>query len=309
LRGDVLRIRQQRIRGESQILGIATGIGQLDVALSGLNGLMFLAGPAGVGKTDLAIDICARVLQTQADTAVVLVELDLKKNQVFDRLICNLAQVTEQELLSESNLPAVDEKIEQGLTQFSELSRRLDVISLPSSEPLDVSRLLTRLQKFYRHCRCRRLVVVVDYLQLLSLSEQSGDPLEQDRQRAQLLSDLRDWSANSNQELSPVFLVISEVRKIDRDRDLVLEDLPGAARLQYKADSVMMLQSRSQSVTAETAPVELLVVKCRRGSKARIPLTFRFRRHSFAAPTSNSTPADTTSKPSASGGRRPRKSK
>ncbi len=277
-----------RMGQHTEVLGVPTGFAELDAAISGLSGLTFLAGAAGVGKTDLAITICTSVLGTQPDTAVVFVELDLGKNQVYDRIVCNLAGVSEAELLNADVPPAVRQKVEQGLQRFRELNRRLDVVSLMSSQPLDVNLFAQRLRNFQQHCGCRRLVVVVDYVQLLTPPQQAGDPLEQDRQRMQLLSDIRTLTANTSPDRSPAVLAISEVRKIDSGRDLVLEDLLGAARQQYVADNVIMLQpGKDQPVTAETSPVELLVVKTRRGRRGRIPLTFRYRRHAFTSAASD----------------------
>ena len=52
--------RQQRDATGSAVLGVPTGVAHLDNLLGGLNeGLYLLAGPPGMGKTTLALQLAA----------------------------------------------------------------------------------------------------------------------------------------------------------------------------------------------------------------------------------------------------------
>lgn len=274
------------------VLGLSTGIRELDLATSGLTGLTLLGGAAGVGKTDLAIEICCTVLENQPEVAVMFVEFEMEKDRVLDRIVCNLAGVTEDEVLARELPMGRADDVMRGLDKLQELSPRLDVMELNAYETFDGSRFLERRSGFLKRNQCRRALVVMDYLQLIPLENPPGDSLEQDRQRLELLKSLRQRTTTGNSDADDAYLVISEVRKVDQDRDLVLEDLLGAGRSQFVGENVLLLQNCHDVVsTMESSATELIVAKTRRGRRTRIPLTFLYRRHAFQSAAAELPPA------------------
>ena len=78
--------RQQREATGSAVLGVSTGLAQLDNLLGGLNeGLYLLAGPPGMGKTTLALQLAAAATK---DVPVVVVTFEHAPENLTLKLLC-----------------------------------------------------------------------------------------------------------------------------------------------------------------------------------------------------------------------------
>ena len=83
--------RLQREATGSAVLGVPTGLAQLDNMLGGLNeGLYLLAGPPGMGKTTLALQIAAAAT---TDVPVVVVTFEHAPANLTLKLLCARAGV------------------------------------------------------------------------------------------------------------------------------------------------------------------------------------------------------------------------
>src|SRR5258708_1439229 len=78
--------RLQRETTGSAVLGVPTGVAQLDNLLGGLNeGLYLLAGPPGMGKTTLALQVAAAATR---DVPVVVVTFEHAPANLTLKLLC-----------------------------------------------------------------------------------------------------------------------------------------------------------------------------------------------------------------------------
>jgi replicative DNA helicase len=84
----VERRRDRRASGE--LRGLRTGLGALDDALCGLHGLTVLGGAPGVGKTTLALQLAAKVVELN-DVPVHWATWEMWRSDVIERLHAQLA--------------------------------------------------------------------------------------------------------------------------------------------------------------------------------------------------------------------------
>ena len=276
--------RLQKLRSSQTTCGTTTGIAPLDEATGGIHGLCVMAGPTGGGKSALAFSIGLSALTASPDTALIIHQCDMSKENCFDRMVCALGGVTERELY-DRNLPAERKKVvDDAIAQLQAISARIDIVRHPPGVQPGVYQIIERRNKFLAARRCKRAVVIVDYFQLLSVPEKIKDPVEADKRRVEIVQTLQQ-SQNHAGSGADDMLVISEVRKTDGDGALGISDLLGSARIGYAADTVLMLQPPNVDTPcdADSVPVTLSVVKARGGRKARIRLMFDFLTYRFRA--------------------------
>lgn len=270
---------------DAAMMGIPTGIPELDEATSGLNGTVIIGGEGGVGKSSLAQSFGLATLKAHSDRALIIHQFDMPKEAAIGRVICELGGVTEREILAR-NLPADrQEAVDKAIATYREHSPRIDIVPYLPGEPIDVEKLIKRRNKFLKACGCSQAVVIVDYLQLIGVPEGVRDANEADKQRIVFLQSLRK-SRIHNPCSEDVILAISEVRKTDGNNALALSDLLGSSRLGYAADLVMMLQAGKSEPgipIGDRVPLDLNVVKVRRGRKAKIRLAFDYLRYQFTS--------------------------
>src|SRR6266446_8140346 len=88
--------RLQRETTGSAVLGVPTGFGQLDNLLGGLNeGLYLLAGPPGMGKTTLALQLAAAAAK---DVPVVVVTFEHAPANLTLKLLCARAGINPRDV-------------------------------------------------------------------------------------------------------------------------------------------------------------------------------------------------------------------
>src|SRR5262249_22533822 len=80
------------LRGK-KLIDLESGLAGLDEMTLGLRNLTILHAQAGAGKTNLLLQIGLGVLEHEPDAAFVIVSLDMPKDEIIHRLVCNLAQM------------------------------------------------------------------------------------------------------------------------------------------------------------------------------------------------------------------------
>ena len=278
------QVRQQKLRSPKVALAISTGIFPLDEATQGLNGLCMIGGLAGGGKSALTQQFGLQTLKACPTTALIFHQFDMSKDQCFDRLVCALGGVTERDLHDPTLPPDRQAMVNDGIEQLRVLSSRIDIVRHPAGQQLDVYSLIERRNAFLKSRNCSRALLIFDYFQLICVGEDMKDSIEADKKRMEIVQTLQKSQLHGGRSADNA-LVISEVRKTDGGGPLGLSDLLGSSRIGYAADTVLMLQQTGKEVSsdAETAPLDLRVVKTRGGRKTTIPLMFDFLKYRFRA--------------------------
>src|SRR5712691_8245831 len=151
--------RLQREATGSAVLGVPTGLAQLDNLLGGLNeGLYLLAGPPGMGKTTLALQIAAAATK---DVPVVVVTFEHAPANLTLKLLCARAGVN----LRDVQRGYADlAKLRSAAEAWEPVAQRLAVVE--GSSQLTVAQVRAQARRAMRQHQSERCLVVVDYLQL-----------------------------------------------------------------------------------------------------------------------------------------------
>jgi replicative DNA helicase len=244
-----------------QMIGLRTGIEQLDNRTLGLRGTTLLGAMPGVGKTALAAQLAIGVCQHHEtnDAAVVIVSLDMDRDAIMDRIHCNLAGLDwatlkfgSPELRNNDGPPwfnpghqmALD-TAEDRLAEWEIGTRMLIHDRSTLGENISTNRLVALTRNFKEQVGASRALLIFDYLQLLPLSSQvaGGSDLEADRYRIRVIQDFVTQSKTAENPDGDAVLAITEARKPSSAKEgwgQALSELMGSARLGYAPDAVLL---------------------------------------------------------------------
>jgi KaiC/GvpD/RAD55 family RecA-like ATPase len=266
----------RNFRGRS-LIGLRTGMCELDRRTLGLRDLAILGAPPGVGKTAYALQCAIGVCEHHVDNdaVVVFVTLEMDRKEIISRLKCHLADMDYQVLMR--GTPGISHEaasrvagsegdscedadahvqrwfdqedrnklqhMEESYRNF-QLDRRLIILDRSQLGENDVaSRLQACIERAKERTAANRALVVIDYVQRLPVSaqiEKQGE-LVCDRHRVAMLQDL--LSRMQAGPLPDCVLAISEARKPPNSKEewgQGLAELMGSARIGYAAGSVLL---------------------------------------------------------------------
>jgi replicative DNA helicase len=151
--------RLQRETTVSAVLGVPTGLAQLDSLLGGLtDGLHLLAGPPGMGKTTLALQIAAAATR---EVPVVVVTFEHAPENLTLKLLCARAGVNPRDV---QRGYADLAQLRSAAAAWQPVAERLAVVE--GSSQLTVVQVRAQARRAMRQHQTERCLVVVDYLQL-----------------------------------------------------------------------------------------------------------------------------------------------
>jgi hypothetical protein len=305
-------------RGRTMI-GLRTGMPRLDARTLGLRGLIALGAMPGVGKTTLLLQLGVNVLRHNADTVFLFLTLEMSRNSIFTRVLCNQAGLDWKTVMLGSppcrgapDGPWLTFGDDQKLTQAqaalhdSGLASRLFVLDQEALGPdFTAQTVLAYLEQAKAATQATRALVAVDYLQLLPAPDLID--LEADRHRVGFLKDLLAGTRTAANPDGDCVFVISELRKPSGARRWhgQLSDLMGSARLAYALDAAFAFRrlegvdaaelhafdwsavgvpwpGEEAFAQAEVAPVLLELLKGRDGfAQGSVALAFEYTRSRF----------------------------
>jgi replicative DNA helicase len=261
----------QREATGSAVLGVSTGLVPLDSLLGGLNeGLHLLAGPPGMGKTTLGLQIAAAATK---DVPVVVVTFEHAPANLTLKLLCARAGV---------NLRDVQRgyadlmKLRAAAEAWQPVAERLAVIE--GSSQLTVAQVRAQARHAMRQHQAERCLVVVDYLQLWAKVAEDLRGNFSVRERVDMLGGLlRELALGLH---SPVLALASQNRSAGNYGNgkgtAALDSLKESGDLEYAADVVLFLtEAQERGATPPARAVELTVAKNRHGDTGKVGLIFR----------------------------------
>src|SRR5256886_10888462 len=150
--------RLQRETTGSAVLGVSTGVAQIDNMLGGLNeGLYLLAGPPGIGKTTLALQVAAAATR---DVPVVVVTFEHAPANLTLKLLCARAGVN----LRDVQRGYADlAKLRVAAEAWEPVAQRLAAVQGRSQ--LTAAHVRAQARRAMRQHQAERCLVVVAYLQ------------------------------------------------------------------------------------------------------------------------------------------------
>jgi replicative DNA helicase len=263
--------RLQRETTGSAVLGVSTGVAQLDNMLGGLNeGLYLLAGPPGMGKTTLALLVAAAATK---DVPVVVVTFEHAPANLTLKLLCGRAGVN----LRDVQRGYADlAKLRHAAEAWAPVAQRLAVVE--GSSQLTVAQVRAQARRAMRQHQAARCLVIVDYLQLWAKVAEDLHGNFSVRERVDMLGGLlRELAVGLR---SPVLALASQNRSAGNygtgKGSAALDSLKESGDLEYAADVVLFLtEAQERLATPPARAVELTVAKNRHGETGKVGLIFR----------------------------------
>jgi replicative DNA helicase len=263
--------RLQREATGRAVLGVPTGLAQLDNLLGGLNdGLHLLAGPPGMGKTTLALQIAAAATK---EVPVVVVTFEHAPENLTLKLLCARAGVNPRDV---QRGYADLAKLRAAAAAWQPVAERLAVVE--GSSQLTVAQVRAQARRAMRQHQAERCLVVVDYLQLWAKVAENLRGQFSVRERVDMLGGLlRELALGLR---SPVLALASQNRSAGNygagKGSAALDSLKESGDLEYAADVVLFLtEAQERMATPPARAVELTVAKNRHGETGKLSLIFR----------------------------------
>jgi replicative DNA helicase len=252
-----------------QILGVPTGLSQLDALLGGLqpSDLIVLAARPSVGKTSMALNI-AQHAAVREKKKVAVFSLEMSKEQLALRLLSAETGINPRPLQT----GFVDE------TDWSKIAMVMNDMAtatmwIDDSPALSVMELRTKARRLEVEQRGLDLVVV-DYLQLMQASTSNKDA-----NRVQEVSEISRGLKQLARELKVPVLALSQLSRGVEQRGTAeprLSDLRESGSIEQDSDVVIFLyRDGEQNPDAEVELIKAKIAKHRNGPIGEVPLQFR----------------------------------
>lgn len=250
----------------SMYQGLATGIGDLDATITGLNksDLILLAARPGMGKTSFALNI-ARHVAVKENKRVAFFSLEMTREQLTARLLSTEAMVHGVKLRTG--------KLEED--EWVRLIEAGDILSKTEMYFDDTPGITVPEMK----AKLRRLkdvdLVIIDYLQLMSSAKRIEN-------RVQEISEITRNLKIMAKEINVPVLTLSQLSRASEQRSEhrpMLSDLRDSGSIEQDADIVLFLYRNDYYKNGETieedydkSSGECIVAKNRHGETRTIPL-------------------------------------
>ncbi|MDD5693523.1 MAG: replicative DNA helicase [Patescibacteria group bacterium] len=253
-------------KDKGSIRGVPTGFKDLDNLLAGLqpSDLVILAARPSMGKTSLALNM-AQHIATVEGIPVAIFSLEMSKEQLSDRLICNEAHLDSWKLRT-GNLDDADfPKIGQAMATLAEAPLWID-----DSSGINVLEMRTKARRLQAEHGLG--LVVVDYIQLIQGNGSSN--------RVEEVSDISRSLKGLARELNVPVVALSQLSRAVENRPSripQLADLRESGSIEQDADVVMFIYREDyyEQDTERKNTADILIRKHRNGPTGQIELYFK----------------------------------
>ncbi len=259
-------------------LGLDTGFDHLNYVANGLMaGLFVLGASPSTGKTTFVKQLADQVVEANPDTACLFVSLEQSREELRVKTLSRLSGVENRDILRgrlDRALTGWKAVKEAALGYHGAVAGRFFILEGDKTTTPDRIRLAALQVK--RATQAARLLVVVDYLQIVPTEEQYRDP----RNRVDaVVSDLRRLA----RDLDAAVVAVSAVGRTSYDRP-TLAAFKESGGVEYGADLGAVMWRDKDAPKDETTfkaiagrqwkRVSLDIVKNRNGERSRIEFDF-----------------------------------
>jgi len=243
--------------GTLELLGIKTGLAELDEKTLGLDGLIVLGGIAGQGKTSLALQLAFDVCEL--GTPTIFYSLEMPKRAIFTKILNRLAQVKYSDILlkgrqyldetkQDKNLLGEDidfyklltkeqaDKLKQAKEKLTKMSDKFYLRSRESKEAdIDFASVEQEINLIKAEHKADKVLVVIDHLQVFNAGENYKDQIDKE---GKLITGFKGISERTGATI----ILISQKNKAGFT-SRGLQTIKGSVDIVYLADVVMFLES------------------------------------------------------------------
>lgn len=293
---DYLILLEERMASDGKILGVSTGLTDLDALIHGMNPgeLIIIAGRPAMGKTTLGLNFCSnaanKLLNDAVDKArksgiepysekspkldfdghVQVFSLEMPVNQLMDRLVSSNSGVDMSSIIRGNG-----REVEQD-TIFNTMTRiRLLPLVMDDAPKLTTSSLRLRSRAMAAKMGNKPKLIMVDYLQLMeSANSNSGGG-----NRTQEISDISRGLKLLAREMECPVIALSQLnRGLEQrvNKRPLMSDLRESGSIEQDSD-VIIFTYRDEVYNEDTefkGIAELIVAKQRQGSTGTVRAKF-----------------------------------
>ena len=261
---------QEMADNPNDITGVPTGFYDLDRMTSGLQAgdLIILAARPSMGKTSLAINIAEHVALYE-ELPVAVFSMEMGAAQLAVRIVGSIGRIDQGHLrtgkLSDEEWPRLTEAIEK----LRNISLHID-----ETPGLTVSQLRTNARRLARQCGGKLGLIVVDYLQLMSVSSGMSD-----ENRATAVGEISRGLKMLAKELGCPVIALSQLsRGVESrpDKRPMMSDLRESGAIEQDADVIMFIYRDDyyNKDSKEPGVAEVIISKQRNGPTGTAKLAF-----------------------------------
>jgi replicative DNA helicase len=261
---------QEMADNPNDITGVPTGFYDLDRMTSGLQAgdLIILAARPSMGKTSLAINIAEHVALNE-ELPVAVFSMEMGASQLAVRIVGSIGRIDQGHLrtgkLSDEEWPRLTEAIEK---------LRNIQLHIDETPGLTVSQLRANARRLARRCGGKLGLIVVDYLQLMSVSSGMSD-----ENRATAVGEISRGLKMLAKELGCPVIALSQLSRgveARTDKRPMMSDLRESGAIEQDADVIMFIYRDDyyNKDSKEPGVAEVIISKQRNGPTGTAKLAF-----------------------------------
>ncbi|MDP3831849.1 MAG: replicative DNA helicase, partial [Ignavibacteriaceae bacterium] len=264
----------------NDVTGVPTGFYDLDKMTSGFQAgdLVILAARPSMGKTALAINIAEHVALNEG-LPVAVFSMEMGASQLAVRIVGSIGRIDQTHLrtgaLTDEEWPRLTEAIEQ--------LRRVS-LHIDETPGLTVSELRANARRLARQCGGKLGLIVVDYLQLMSVSSGMAE-----ENRATAVGEISRGLKMLAKELQCPVIALSQLsRGVESrtDKRPMMSDLRESGAIEQDADLIIFLyrdEYYTKDACKEPGVAEVIISKQRNGPTGTVKLAFQNRITKFSS--------------------------
>jgi replicative DNA helicase len=261
---------QEMADNPNDITGVPSGFYDLDRMTSGMQAgdLIILAARPSMGKTSLAINIAEHVALNEG-LPVAVFSMEMGAAQLAVRIVGSIGRIDQGHLrtgkLTDEEWPRLTEAIEK----LREISLHID-----ETPGLTVSELRANARRLARQCGGKLGLIVVDYLQLMSVSGGMAD-----ENRATAVGEISRGLKMLAKELGCPLIALSQLSRgveARTDKRPMMSDLRESGAIEQDADVIMFIYRDDyyNKDSKEPGVSEVIISKQRNGPTGTVKLAF-----------------------------------
>ncbi len=268
------RVNELHENGAEEVTGVRTGFYDLDRLTAGLQAgdLIVLAARPSMGKTALALNIAEHVAVREG-LPVVVFSMEMGASQLALRMVGSLGRIDQNHLRTGALRDDEWGRLSEAVEKLAKVSLFID-----ESGSLSPTELRARARRQARQCGKLGLIVV-DYLQLMSGSDASGE-----ENRATVIGEISRSLKSLAKELQCPVIALSQLnRSVESrtDKRPMMSDLRESGAIEQDADVIMFIyrdeyynKPDGPNPTKEPGIAEIIIAKQRNGPTDTFKLTF-----------------------------------
>ena len=256
---------------ELNTTGISTGFVDIDKIIMGLkkSEMIVLAARPSIGKTALALNITTHIAINKKLT-VAFFSLEMSAEQLTRRILCSMAEISEQDFINISFTEAEFTKKWQRFTQSASILQNNANIVIDPTPGISINELRAKAVRYNNKNRID--IIVIDYLQLMRANVNRND--NRQIEVAKISAGIKALA----KELNIPILVLAQLnRQAELSDRPKLSHLRESGTIEQDADIVMFLhreRDQQKDLTLQSVDAEVIVEKNRNGQTGIAKLLF-----------------------------------